>query len=73
MVLFRRSGAWSLQRVVSHVFTLVGTLSWQIYRKRLTQASPAPGGVRRVDSEEKGWELWTEYLNAGKVCVVPRT
>lgn len=36
------------------------------------QAFPAPGGVRCVESNEKGWELWTAYLNAGEVRVVPR-
>jgi len=43
-----------------------------ISRERLTQALPAPGGVRRVNSEEEGWELWTTYLAAGEVRVIPR-
>ena len=43
------------------------------FRERLLQAAPAAGGVRRVDSEAKGWEMWTTYFAAGEVRVVPRT
>lgn len=38
----------------------------------LTRAFPAPGGVRRVNSEEEGWNLWTAFLADGRVQVVPR-
>lgn len=41
-------------------------------RANLAQASPAPGGVRRVRSEEAGWKLWTKYFDAGEVRVIPR-
>jgi len=36
------------------------------------QASPVPGGTHRVESNEDGWELWSIYLAAGEVHVVPR-
>ena len=35
------------------------------------QASPVPGGTHHVKSNKDGWELWSENLAAGKVCVIP--
>ena len=43
-----------------------------ISRARLIEAAPATGGVRRVNSEEEGWEMWTAYFGKGEVRVIPR-
>ena len=42
------------------------------YSENLKKACPAPGGVRRANSEEDGWNLWTTLLLDGQVQVVPR-
>ena len=39
-------------------------------RENLRKACPAPGGVRRVNSEEDGWNMWTTFFNDGQVRVV---
>jgi len=41
-------------------------------RAQLVRATPANGGVHRVNSESEGWDLWTTYLANDEIRVVPR-
>ena len=55
--------------VVVHYITTVSDCH---HSNNLRKAHPALGGVRPAASEEDGWVMWTKFLLAGGVVVIPQ-